>query len=66
MASDALAIRKYFKKNTIEPNNIYTRIHQSEKSKKFVYTFQASFETEQEAKMFEKFNNVINIALFED
>lgn len=66
VALDALALKKYFKKNTVEPENVYERIHQSEKSKKWVYTFQASFESKKQVEIFQKMNNVINTGLFED
>jgi len=66
LATDALALRKYFKNHDIEPENIYHNLHQNEKTKKWVYTFQASFNSEEMAKMFLKFNNVVNTGIFKD
>jgi len=65
LASDALAVRKYLSNNSIEPEKEYTKIHQNETTKKFVFTYQCQFKTEEEAKIFLKFNNLINKGLLD-
>ena len=65
IASNALAVRKYLKSNEIKPEKEFTKLHQNESTKKWVYTYQCQFHSEEEAKTFVKFCKILNAGMLD-
>jgi len=65
-AIDALRVRNYLKKNTIEPLKVYQQSRFNKDSNLWVYTFQCGFKTEKELQMFVKLCRLINEGIIDN
>lgn len=63
IASSVLKLRSYLKKNDISPQKEFTNIQ--EKEGKFIYTYQCSFNTKEEADNFVLFCKVIQSGMLD-
>lgn len=65
LGREALSVRKFLKEKEIEPLNWYEDYKFNENKGVYILTYQASFKTEEEVKMFMKLNDVIQSGILQ-
>ena len=63
LASEALKVRSYLKKNNIQPLKVFESSKFNNEKQLWVYTFQCGFKSEQELKIFIALSKVINAGI---